>query len=122
MHKYTSSQCQYDLTNAYYSSILILHSVTYSYRQELKSELGERPDGPILLCIILKKRQVLVLSKQRKLKDQLQVLRISSEPGENVRNFNVKVRNMVTKIKQTGVPPADLALVAAKRFVNCQVA
>ena len=57
--------CQYDIMNLYYSGIFILHSMTTTYRQELKGEIGERPNGPLILSLLLKNRMILVLSKQR---------------------------------------------------------
>ena len=107
--------------NLYFSGLFILHAVTPQYWRELTHELGERPHGSILLCHLLKNRLTLVQSRQRKLVNELEALTISSEPVENVRNFNVKVQIKCEEIEQTGPSPPDLALLVAKRYLDSQV-
>ena len=63
----------------------------------------------------------MVQSRQRKLINEFELLTISSEPAENVCNFNAKLQIKFEEIEQTGPTPPDLALLTAKRYLSSQV-
>ena len=51
----------------------------------------------------------------------METLSITSEPGENIPNFNAKIRDLCEAIKKCGPAPMDLNLLVMKHFVDCSV-
>ena len=108
--------CAYDISNLLTSGQYLLGSVTFQYKKELKQCLGETPDGPLVLIHLLQTRLSLVHSKQRESVKVLEGMSLRNEPGENVRQFNLKLSTQIEEIIQLGAPPSDLASLTVKRY------
>ena len=83
----------YDQQNLEYSALFLLGSLTTKFRTEIEHSVGLTATGiEVLLCII-ERRYSLQVSLQRELVAKLEKLDIIQEPGENISNFNIKVKN-----------------------------
>ena len=113
--------CTHDLKNLDYSGRFLLASLTKSYKYTVLEELGPSPNGLIVFAYIVQTRLIKALSRQRELINKLSSFKICDQEGENVRKFNVKLRDCCREIEQTGPPPRDLAFMVACTYVSSQV-
>ena len=113
--------CPYDLKNLDYSGRFLLASLTKTYKYTILEELGPSPNGLEVFIYIVKTRLIKALSRQRDLITKLSTFKLSDQEGENVRKFNVKLRDCCREIEQTGPPPRDLAFMVACTYVTSQV-
>ena len=113
--------CPYDLKNLDYSGRFLLASLTKSYKYTVLEELGPSPHGLAVFGYIVKTRLIKALTRQRDLITKLSKLQLSDQEGENVRKFNVKLRDCCREIEQTGPPPRDLAFMVSCTYVSSQV-
>ena len=113
--------CPYDLKNLDYSGKFLLASLIKSYKYTILEELGPAPNGLEVFAYIVKTCLIKAISCQRELITKLASLKLSDQEGENVRKFNVKLRDCCREIEQTGPPPRDLAFMVSCTYVSSQV-
>ena len=113
--------CPYDLKNLDYSGRFLLASLTKPYKYTILEELGPSPHGLSVFAYIVRTRLIKAISRQRDLITKLSSLKLSDQEGENVRKFNVKIRDCCREIEQTGPPPRDLAFMVSCTYVSSQV-
>ncbi len=113
--------CIYDRQNLDYSAIFLKASLTSKFCAELEHALALDATGPQILISIIERKLSLQASLQRELIADLEKLNLTSEPGENIPNFNAKVKDLCEAIEKCGPAPIDLNLIVMRRFVNCSV-
>ena len=114
--------CPFDLQNLDYSGTFILASLTKAYAAIVLEDLGPSPNGLMVLAYLIDTRLLKVVTRQRKLITALESMRLCDQEQENVRKFNVKLRDHCREIEQCGPPPRDLAVLVAATYVTSQVA
>lgn len=113
--------CPYDEQNLHYSWLFLIGSLHWKYKYQIIEELGPSPSGLQVFVYLIKTRLLYALDKQRNLIKQLENLKIVDEPAEDVRTFNVKVRDLCKEIEQTGPSPCDLAFIVATCYITSEV-
>ncbi len=113
--------CTYDRQNLEYSATFLKASLTPKFRTELEIAIGLDATGPQVLISIIERKLSLQASLQRELISNLEKLNLTSEPGENIPNFNAKVKDLCEAIEKCGPAPLDINLIVMRRFVNCSV-
>ncbi len=113
--------CPYDVQNLQYSGIFLLSSLTPEYKASITEELGPSPNGLEVLAYLIRTRLLHALDRQRKLLYKLTEMKLSKHPGENVKTFNVKLRDHCREIEQTGPTPRDLAYLVITCYISSQV-
>jgi hypothetical protein len=114
--------CPYDIQNLQWSGKMILNSITKTFRSLLVSDLGPTPDGPIILCKIVNKVQMMSTNAMRDLETRLRSLNLKSETGEDVESFCVKVKEIADRLDQgISYKPTDLSVLVAQKFVYSTV-
>ena len=88
---------------------------------EIEHALVLEVSGPQILPGIIERKLSLQALLQRELITELEKLSIISEPGENIPNFNAKIRDLCEAIEKCGPAPMDLNLLVMKCFVDCSV-
>ena len=85
-------------------------------------DLGPTPDGPLVFSRIVNKIQQMSANAMRNLEAQLKKLKLSSEPGENIETFSIKVMDIADRLNE-GVTykPPDLAILVAEKFIQSSV-
>ena len=104
-----------------YSAIFLKASLTPKFKSEIEHALGLEASGPQILLGIIERKLSLQALLQRELITELEKLSITSEPGENIPNFNAKIRDLCEAIEKCGPAPMDLNLLVMKHFVDCSV-
>ena len=114
--------CKYDIQNLQWSGKYLLNSVSKKLKNILVMDLGSKPDGPVVFCRIVNKIQQMSANAMRYLEAQLKKLKLSSEPGENIETFSIKVKDIADRLDQ-GVTykPPDLAILVAEKFIQSSV-
>ena len=114
--------CKYDTQNLQWSGKYLLNSVSKKLKNILVMDLGPTPDGPLVFCRIVNKIQQMSANAMRNLEAQLKKLKLSSEPGENIETFSIKVMDIADRLDQ-GVTykPPDLSILVAEKFIHSSV-
>jgi len=100
--------CQYDLSNLSWSGKALLNSIDLDLWSEIEKELSYDASGPEVFSAIISRMQQTNSSSVRKLVDELEGLKLTQEPAQNVETFANKVLEKAKRIEGTGLAPRDL--------------
>ena len=91
--------CPFDLQNLDYSGTFLLASLTKAYAAIVLEDLGPSPNGLMVLAYIIDTRLLKVVIRQRELITVLENMKLCDQEQENVRKFNVKLRDHCREIE-----------------------
>jgi hypothetical protein len=113
--------CSYDLKNLAMSGKMLLKSLDLDMLKKVERELPVNATGPEVFATVINMHQTLNTSAVRILTEELQKLRLSKEPGENVETFADKVIDIAKRIQGAGPTtcPKDLPTLAYECFQDC---
>jgi hypothetical protein len=113
--------CDYDLDNLKWSGKAILNSVSLPLWETVEKDLGVDASGPEAFAAVVYKLQQVSSAAVRTLVDELKNLSLLKEPGQDVEIFGGRVVELCRRISGTGSAPADLVVLAASTFLECDV-
>ena len=118
--------CEYDETNLEWSGTFLMHSISDKLAEDVENVIGNYAPGPMVLQEIIKNKQQVDAMGRRKLEADLQGLKLSDQPCENVLEFSKKVRTIALKLDNIrdsyGNPlTSDLSAMVAETFTSCSV-
>jgi transcriptional regulator NrdR family protein len=116
-----SPRCDYDLDNLKWSGKAILNSVSLPLWETVEKDLGVDASGPEAFAAVVYKLQQVSSAAVRALVDELKALSLLKEPGQDVEIFGGRVVELCRRISGTGSAPADLVVLAAGTFLECDV-
>jgi hypothetical protein len=116
-----SPVCDYDLDNLKWSGKAVLNSVSLSLWETVEKDLGVDASGPEAFAAVVYKLQQVSSAAVRHLVDELNGLSLLKEPGQDVEIFGGRVVELCRRITGTGSAPADLVVLAAGTFLDCDV-
>jgi hypothetical protein len=117
----TLDPCNYDLDNLKWSGKAILNSVSLPLWETVEKDLGVDASGPEAFAAVVYKLQQVSSAAVRALVDELKGLSLLKEPGQDVEIFGGRVVELCRRISGTGSAPADLVVLAAGTFLDCDV-
>ena len=94
--------CSYDRQSLEWSAASLLSSLSDSLKDDVVSSVGVNSTGPQVFVCIITKLSPLTASLQRNYIKELEKLDVTQEEGENIINFNKKVREKCKKICNVG--------------------
>ncbi len=112
--------CTFDRQNLTWSGKCLLNSISNKLCEDVMASLDPTPTGLEVLIEIITTKEKLDSSGIRHEERKLQELKIQNEPGENVINFNKKVKGIAIKLDNCGRTP-DLIVLVAKAFIHSSV-
>jgi hypothetical protein len=116
-----SPPCDYDLDNLKWSGKAILNSISLPLWETVEKDLGVDASGPEAFAAVVYKLQQVSSAAVRTLVDELKALSLLKEPGQDVEIFGGRVVELCRRISGTGSAPADLVVLAAATFLECDV-
>ena len=116
-----NTPCPNDLYNLEMSARFLKNSLVPDMLELIQHEVADKT-GPEVLACIIRKHQVGTGQAVRKLIAELQALKLSAEPREDVETFSMKVEEKCGRIVGTGNPPDDLNTITAAQYMNTTVA
>jgi hypothetical protein len=116
-----SPRCDYDLDNLKWSGKTILNSVSLPLWETVEKDLGVDASGPEAFAAVVYKLQQVSSATVRALVNELKALSLLKEPGQDVELFGGRVVKLCRRISGTGSAPADLVVLAAGTFLECDV-
>ena len=116
-----SPPCDYDLDNLKWSGKAILNSVSLPLWETVEKDLGVDGSGPEAFAAVVYKLQQVSSAAVRTLVDELKALSLLKEPGQDVEIFGGRIVELCRRISGTGSAPADLVVLAAATFLECDV-
>ena len=111
-----NTPCPNDIYNLEMSARFLRNSIVPEMLEMVQHEIADKT-GPEVLAYIIRKHQVGTGQAVRKLVDELQELKLSAEPREDVETFSLKVEEVCGRIYGTGNPPDDLNTITAARYM-----
>ena len=114
----SAGPCTFDEDNLIWSGKAVLNSISLDMWESIEKSLPPYPSGPEVFGAVIRKKQYLNASSVRKMVDQLQGMKLISEPGQNVNTFANKILELANRIEGSGGAPADLALIVAGTFLG----
>ena len=112
--------CFYDVENLRMSGTMIRHSLDIDMLKKLESDVPAQATGPEVFAAVVNIHQALSSSAVRVLVAQLQALKLTKEPAENVESFADKVSDIAKRIQGTGPEtcPHDLHTLVYECFIG----
>ena len=99
--------CPYDSANLRHLGLKILNSLTLDFKTDIAQAVGIDADGLTIWKAIIQRRVLISPLRQRKLIHELEVLRLQHQEGENIEQFNLKIRDLVMQICNAGAELAE---------------
>jgi hypothetical protein len=113
--------CEYDEQNLMMSGKMLLASLDLDMLKKTEREVSSNASGPEVFAAVINLHQALNSSAVRMLTEQLQKLKLTKEPGENVSTFSDKVLDIAKRIQGAGpiTCPRDLPHLVYECFQGC---
>ena len=113
--------CTYDAKNLAMSGKMLLESLDVDMLKKASRDLEAKPTGPEVYAVVINIHQTLNTGAVRVLTEQLQKLKLSKEPAENVELFSEKVLDIAKRIEGAGAAtcPPDLATLVYECYQDC---
>jgi hypothetical protein len=113
--------CAYDAKNLAMSGKMMLESLDVDMLKKASRDLEAKPTGPEVYAVVINIHQTLNTGAVRVLTEQLQKLKLSKEPAENVESFSEKVLDIAKRIEGAGAVtcPPDLAMLVYECYQDC---
>ena len=110
--------CTYDERNLYMSGQMLLASLDLDMLKKTERDTDADATGPEVFAAVVNIHQSLNTSAVRVLTEQLQKLKLTKEPAENVDTFSEKVIDIAKRIQGAGQStcPADLPTLVYECF------
>jgi hypothetical protein len=115
------SPCDYNLDNLKWSGKAILNSVSLPLWETVENDLCVHGSGPKAFAAVVYKLQQVSSGAVQTLVDKLKALSLLKEPGQDVKIFGGRIVELCRRISGTGSAPADLVVLAAATFLECDV-
>jgi hypothetical protein len=111
----------YDAKNLTMSWKMIKASLELDMLKLVEREAPGNSPGPVVFAAVVNLHQSLSSSAVRQLTEELQTLKITKEPAENVTKFSEKVLNIALRIQGAGpgTCPHDLPLLVYECYKGC---
>jgi hypothetical protein len=121
--KLLESSDDYDKKNLVSSGLLMLKTIGPTLRGEIQKFINDPATntGPFIFMLIIER--IITSSSQtwRNMINDLQKLRLSQEPGENVEAFSVKVNHLCRTLEGANQLPPDAAVLVSQCFMSSAV-
>jgi hypothetical protein len=119
-----NGRCEYDMANLKMSGKMIRQSLDLDMLKKVQGDVPPTATGPQVFAAVVNIHQSLSSSAVRALTRRLQSYKLSKEPGENVKNFSVKVIETAKRIQGTGPEncPKDLCVLVYECFLGSSTA